>query len=103
MHTQEPLCLKKYDFSHVSRIAIRRYLDGQDTINMLLNAKTAQDVEEICLVSLLNVEGSIVKTIKLSCFYSANCQETQCCERLRDIIELELNCKKNNLDITKIL
>ncbi len=70
---------------------------------MLLNAKTAQDVEEICLVSLLDVEDATVKTIELSCFYSENCTEIKCCERLRNIIELELKCKKNDLNITKIL
>lgn len=89
-----PVCLGNYDFADICRFAIQRFVEGQDTIDMINNAKSTIEVEEICLVSLLDVEDSIIQKLNMCCQPSEQCEVTTCRKQLREIIENEINYKK---------
>ncbi len=95
MVCRNPSCLGNYDFDHISSFAIQRFVEGLSTVDMLVEAKTTKEVEEICLVCLLDVEDDKIQELQLSCQNSVNCKVTNCREQLRDIIEYKLRCKKN--------
>ncbi|MFV1985174.1 MAG: hypothetical protein ACC657_16615 [Thiohalomonadales bacterium] len=103
MVCRNPSCLGNYDFDHICTIAIQRFVEGYNTVDMLVGAKTTQEVEEICLVCLLDVEDNKIEEMELSCEHSVNCKVTNCREQLREIIEYKLRCKKNNVNLKKAL
>ncbi|MFV2060277.1 MAG: hypothetical protein ACC653_06295 [Gammaproteobacteria bacterium] len=103
MVCRNPACLGNYDFEHISSYAVQRFVDGLSTIDLLVEAKTAKEVEEICLVCLLDVEDTKINDMELSCQNSVDCKVTNCREQLREIIEYKLQCRNNDLNLKKVL
>jgi len=103
MVCRNPACLGNYDFDHISEYAIRRYVEGHNTVDMLVAAKSATEVEEISLVCLLDVSDNEVHKLELSCRNSLECEVTICRKQLRDMIEYKLKCKGNDSKFKKIL
>jgi len=103
MFCGNPKCIGNYDFDRISAFAIQRFVDGHNTIDMLTEAKTSREVEEICLVCLLDVDDNKITELDLSCLHSVDCEVTNCREQLRELIEYELKINKNECSFKKIL
>lgn len=96
-------CLGKYDFERVSSFAIQRFVEGYNTVDLLIKVKTAQEVEEVCLVCRLDVEENKIKDLQLSCFHSLECKVKTCREQLQTTIEYQLKCKNINENFKMVL
>jgi hypothetical protein len=103
MVCRNPTCLGNYDFDHISSYAVQRFVEGQSTIDLLVEAKTTKEVEEICLVCLLDVEDNKIQELELSCQNSVDCEVTNCREQLREMIEYKLKCKNSEIKFKKVL
>lgn len=90
MNCHIPGCLGDYDFEHIALFAKRRFVDGCNTVALLQQARSEREREEIALVSLLDVDNEAVRELHLSCKYNGQCRIMDCRERLRAMIEHEL-------------
>jgi len=88
------LCLGDYDFDHIAHFARRRFVDGVDTVNLLQQAGSKREKEEIALVCLLDVEDDVIRDIQLKCRYAGQCKVTDCRDRLKKMIEQDLAARK---------
>jgi hypothetical protein len=57
----------------------------------MAEAKSETEKEEIALVCMLDVEEELVLDIHLDCRYADDCKVTNCRDKLRRLIESELN------------
>ncbi len=94
MNSQLPKCMGQYDFKEVAAFARKRFVDGMDTISLLMQAKTVREKEQIMLVSLLDVGGDEVTDVQLSCRYADQCDINDCKKRLRHKLERDLQNSK---------
>lgn len=85
-----PKCLGNYDFNHIADFAIKRFVDGQATIDLMTRAKSDIEKAEIALVSLLDVEDCKMVDMHLCCEHQGSCKAADCRERLKQLIESEL-------------
>jgi len=85
----------KYDFEHIAEYARKRFVEGFDTVEMLNQAKTRREKEEIALVCMLDVEEEFVRNLQLYCRYAEACVVTDCRDRLKELIERGLADKKS--------
>ncbi len=92
MVCRNPTCLGNYDFDHVISYAIERFINGQNTVDMLNKAKSVIELEAICLVCLLDVEDAEFQHLELSCKYNDVNGVPSCREQLRDMIQDKLKC-----------
>jgi len=83
-------CLGEYDFEHIAHYARKRFVEGIDTMSLMLEAESDLEREEIALVCLLSVEDDMVKDIQVNCRYST-CTLSNCRGKLRKLIEKELS------------
>jgi len=90
MVCHNPGCLGNYDFDKIALFARKRFVEGCNTVELLQQAKSEREKEEIALVCLLDVEDHLVTDLKLSCRYDGQCKVTSCRELLRRMIEEEL-------------
>lgn len=84
-------CFGSYDFDHITNFARKRFLDGDSTISLLSNARSETEREEIALVCMLDVEDEFVLDIELDCRHADDCKVTNCRDKLRKLIESEIN------------
>ena len=94
-------CFGNYDFDKIADFARKRFVEGQSTIQLLQQAKTESERQEIALVCMLDVEDELVLDISLDCRYAEDCKVTNCRDKLRQLIESELqnqNLAKINFD-----
>ncbi len=103
MVCRNPACLGNYDFNHISEYAIQRFVEGHSTIDLLVQAKTAQEIEEICLVCLLDVDDNVIQKLELSCQNSVECAVTNCRDQLCEIITYQLKCRNIENNFKKII
>lgn len=87
-----PHCMGDYNFDEIADFAQQHFVDGIDTVSLLIHAKNQREKEEIMLVSLLDVADDRVRAIELSCRYADQCQITDCRDRLRCKLEANLGC-----------
>lgn len=85
-----PGCMGKYDFDHIAHYAKKRYVDGYDTVSLMMQATTDREKEEIALVCMLDVDDATIRDIDLSCRYASECKITTCRDQIRGMIEAEL-------------
>lgn len=90
MACHNPGCLGNYDFEHISFFARKRFVEGHNTIELLEQARSQREKEEITLVSLLDVEDEKIRDLQLSCSYADQCKVTNCRDKLKRMIEEEL-------------
>ena len=90
MTNYSPGCFGKYDFDNIAKFAKKRFVDGNSTISLLQQARSQTEREEIALVCMLDVDDTIVLDINLDCRYSDDCKVTNCRDKLRKLIETEL-------------
>jgi hypothetical protein len=90
MPCQNPGCMGNYDFDHIAFFAIKRFVEGCNTIELLGAAKTEREKEEIALVCLLHLEDDVIQDLKLCCKYAGQCKTINCREKLKKMIAEEL-------------
>ena len=86
-----PGCLGSYDFDEIVIFARKRFVDGCDTVTLLQQAATQCEKEEIALVSLLDVEDSDIRDLRLSCRHKDTCSVIDCRDRLRRMLKKALS------------
>jgi hypothetical protein len=87
MALYNPDCLGEYDFDNIAHYARKRFIEGQSTIELLQQAKSTREKEEIALVATMDLDDKTVKDIKLTCQYAEKCKVTTCRKLIRQLIE----------------
>ncbi len=87
MTHRNPDCLGHYDFDRIAYYARKRFVEGCSTIDLLLQAETEQEKEEIALVAMMDLDDKSVDNIKLYCKHSEKCQVTNCRKVIKRLIE----------------
>jgi hypothetical protein len=90
MVCHNPGCMGNYDFDQIAFFARKRFIEGHNTVDLLQQAKSEREKEEIALVCLLDVADDQIQDLRLSCRYEGQCEVTSCREKLRKMIEREL-------------
>lgn len=90
MTCRNPGCLGNYDFDHIASFAIKRFVEGCNTVTLLEQAKSECEKEEIALVCMLDVEDDKIQDLELCCNHAGSCKVTDCREKLKKMIEEEL-------------
>lgn len=90
MPCHNPRCMGNYDFDHIAFFAKKRFVEGCDTIELLGAAKTEREKEEIALVCLLHLDDDVIQDLQLCCRYAGKCKTINCREKLKKMIEEEL-------------
>ena len=93
MTNHSPGCFGKYDFENITKFAKKRFIDGNNTISLLKQARSDTEREEIALVCMLDVADALVLDVKLDCRYADDCKVTNCRDKLRKLIEAELKVR----------
>jgi len=91
MPNYNPDCLGKYDFDNIALYARKRFFEGYSTIELLQQATTIREKEEIALVAMMDIDDSTVSNLQLTCQYAEKCQVTSCRKVIKQMIENELN------------
>ena len=91
-------CIGNYDFEQIASYAKKRFVDGVNTIELMDSAKSELEKEEIALVGLLDIDDDEILELKLSCKYAGKCKTIDCRDRLKKIIDVELNKKSSSID-----
>lgn len=79
-----------YDFDNIALFARKRFVEGYNTIELMEQATTDREKEEIALVAMLDLDEATVRDLKLFCRYSETCKLTNCRNLLKQLIEKEL-------------
>lgn len=90
MSCENPRCLGNYDFERIAFIAIKRFVEGRDTIELLDSAKTELEKEEIVLVSLLHLDDDAMTNFNLCCDCQGECEALVCRKKLKKLINEKL-------------
>ena len=90
MACSNPECLGNFNFNHIADFAIKRFVDGLSTIDLMKHARSEREKEEIALVSLLDVDDDNIRELELCCSRSKTCTAINCREKLRLLVEKEL-------------
>ena len=90
MPCHNPRCMGNYDFDHIAFFAIKRFVEGFNTIELLGAAKTEREKEEIALVCLLHIEDDAIRDLQLCCKYGGQCKAINCRNKLKKMIEEKL-------------
>ena len=91
MTCKNPRCMGNYDFDQIAHFAKRRFVEGYDTVALMEQAESEREKEEIALVCLLDLEDDKIRDLQLSCSHSHVCKVIDCRDRLKEIIEEELD------------
>ena len=79
-----------YDFDNIALFARKRFVEGYNTIELMEQATTDREKEEIALVAMLDLDDTTVRELKLFCRYSESCKLSNCRDLLKELIEKEL-------------
>ena len=90
MTCHNPGCLGNYDFDHIARYARKRFIEGYNTVELLEQARSEREREEIALVCMLDIEDEQIRDLQLSCKYNGQCKKTNCRDMLRKMIQDEI-------------
>ena len=93
MACYNPGCLGNYDFDHIALYARKRFIEGVSTIDLMAQAQSLREKEEIALVCLLDVDDDVVQDLQLSCRHAYRCKVTDCRTKLKNMIEDELGAQ----------
>lgn len=82
-----PGCLGDYDFDNIAFYARKRFVEGHNTIDLLQQAKSTREKEEIALVAMMDLDDETVQNLQLYCKHAGKCQITNCRELIKQLIE----------------
>lgn len=90
MACHNPGCMGNYDFDQIAFFARKRFIEGYQTIELLEQARSQREKEEITLVCMLDVADDQVRDLQLSCRHDERCKVTSCRSKLKKMIAAEL-------------
>ena len=96
MASSSPGCFAHYDFDDIAHFARMRFVEGYSTISLIQQARSDTEREEVVLVCMLDIEDELVLDIELDCRYANDCKVTNCRDKLRSLIESELEAQGSN-------
>jgi len=73
-----PGWLGNYNFANIALFARKRFIDGYNTIDLMRNARTHREKEEVALVAMLDLNDKTVTDLRLECKYTGTCKATNC-------------------------
>ncbi len=85
-----PGCLGNYNFDSIALFARKRFIEGCNTIDLMKNARTRREKEEIALVAMLDLNDRAVSDLKLDCKHAGTCKVTICRNLLKRMIKEDL-------------
>jgi len=91
-------CLGNYNFDNIALFARKRFIEGCNTIDLMRNARTHREKEEIALVAMLDLNDRTVTDLKLDCNHAGTCKVTHCRNQLKKMINEGLDQEINLLD-----
>ena len=97
MTCYNPGCLGNYDFDKIALFARKRFIDGYSTIELMENASSDREKEEIALVAMLDLNDKTITDLELDCKHTGVCKVTNCRNLLKQIIKEGLATKNNAL------
>lgn len=83
-------CLGDYDFDNIALYARKRFVEGFNTIELLQQADSTKEKEEIAFVAMLDLDDSIVSGMEFNCQHAASCEITNCRELIKQLVEDDL-------------
>ena len=101
MNYRKSECMGNYNFDRIAYFTKKRFIDGRDTIALLVEllalAKTEREKEEIALVSSLELEDDRIKELQVRCRYAGQCKTdagqcrtSDCIKKLKKMIVQQL-------------
>lgn len=90
MTCHNPRCLGNYNFDNIAFFAIKRFVEGCNTMELLDTAKSEREKEEIVLVSLLHLDDDALGDFNLCCKSPGRCQTINCRNKLKRMISDKL-------------
>lgn len=87
MQHTKPDCLGKYDFDRITFYARKRFVEGHSTIELLQQANSTIEKEEIALVAMLDLDETLVKNLTLDCQHASQCRVSDCQKRIRQLLD----------------
>lgn len=94
MNKRSSDCLGNYNFNHIAYFAKKRFIDGYSTMTLLQHAKSELEREEIVLVCMLDIEDDVIINTQLQCKYASRCRISNCRDKIRKLIDIELKKTK---------
>lgn len=85
-----PYCLGSYNFDNIALYARKRFIEGYNTIELMQQAQSNRQRQEIALVEMMDIDDTTVKNLKLSCQYKEQCKVTTCHSVIKETIENSL-------------
>ncbi|MCP4983355.1 MAG: hypothetical protein GY935_22995 [Gammaproteobacteria bacterium] len=82
-----------YDFDRIAHFARKRFIEGFNTVTLLELAGSEREKKEIAFVSLLDVDDDRIRDLQLCCGHVDYCSVIDCRDRLKKMIEKELELK----------
>jgi hypothetical protein len=92
-----PGCLGNYNFANLELIARKQFIEGCNTIDLMRNARTHREKEEIALVAMLDLNSKSVIDLRLDCKHAGTCKSTNCRNLLNKMVKEGLVQKNNSL------
>ena len=83
-------CLGDYDFDNIAAFARKRFVEGYNTIELMEQATSDREKEEIALVAMLDLDDATVRDLQLFCQHSEKCKVRNCRSLLKQLIEKDL-------------
>ena len=62
-----PGSLENYNFANMALFARKRFIEGSNTIDLMKNARTRREKEEIAFVAMLDLDDKTVSDLWLDC------------------------------------
>ena len=93
MTCYNPGCLGNYDFDSIVLFARKRFIEGFNTIELMENATSDREKEEIAFVAMLDLNDKTVTELHLDCKHAGACKVTNCRNLLKQMIQEELSTK----------
>ena len=87
MVLHNPGCMGDYDFDRIAGYAKKRFVDGYSTIELMAQATSDKEKQEIALVAMMDLEDQTVKDLNLTCVYANECKITNCRSLLKQLID----------------
>ena len=87
-----PGCSGNYNFAHIALFARKRFIEGCNTVDLMRNARTQREKEEIALVAMLDPYDKTYTGLRLNCKCAGTCKFTPCRKLLKKMITEVLNC-----------
>ena len=97
MECYVPGCLSNYNFANLELFARNQFIEGCNTIDLMRNARTYREKEEIALVAMLDLSNKTVTDLRLDCKHADTCKSTHCRNLLNKIVKEGLVKKNNSL------